>query len=83
RFISSSSYIKSDKLTTFAVLTACSYGGKVAEAHEHFVAMVEDHGLSPSYELYGFMVDIIATSGELSYTKELIASLSNVADSVA
>ncbi|XP_024521379.1 pentatricopeptide repeat-containing protein At4g02750-like [Selaginella moellendorffii] len=75
--------IKPDELTAFAVLTACSYGGKVAEAREHLVAMVEDHGLSPSYELYGFMADIIARSGELSYAEELIASLSNSADSVA
>ncbi|EFJ07130.1 hypothetical protein SELMODRAFT_28765, partial [Selaginella moellendorffii] len=37
----------------------------------------------PSYELYGFMADIIARSGELSYAEELIASLSNSADSVA
>lgn len=61
-----------DHISYVSVLSGCSHSGLLAEGKYYFNSMIEDFGISPSYEHYSSMVDLLGRVGLLEQAKDLI-----------
>lgn len=57
--------VKPNDITFLSVISACSHSGLVEEGLYYFESMKEDHGLEPSMNHYGAMVDLFGRAGRL------------------
>ncbi|XP_077209841.1 mitochondrial editing factor 19 [Tasmannia lanceolata] len=64
-----------DHITYIGVLFACSHTGLIDEAHEHFNSMKSVHGITPTIEHYGCMVDLLSRAGDLVEAERLVESM--------
>ncbi|XP_038981822.1 pentatricopeptide repeat-containing protein At3g26782, mitochondrial-like [Phoenix dactylifera] len=67
--------IGADKITFTSVLSACSHAGLVDEAKEIFHQMSKDYSISPSFEHYSCMVDVLGRAGHLDEVYKLILDM--------
>ncbi|KAK7388076.1 hypothetical protein VNO78_22881 [Psophocarpus tetragonolobus] len=61
-----------DAITFVNLLTACAHSGMVEEGRYYFDYMVHIHGIEPTKEHYGCMVDLFARAGQLEEAKKVI-----------
>ncbi|KAF8679210.1 hypothetical protein HU200_045980 [Digitaria exilis] len=71
-----------NEVTFLALLSTCSHGGLVQEGKEFFQRMVRHHGLSPSLEHYGCVIDLLGRAGRLDEAYELIRSTASWGDAM-
>ncbi|XP_068649276.1 pentatricopeptide repeat-containing protein At5g48910-like [Aristolochia californica] len=67
--------VKPTDVTFVGVLKACSHGGMVDEGVKYFKEMEEVHGIKPTMELYGCMVDLLGRAGRLEEAERLVRSM--------
>uniref|UniRef100_A0A1D1Z3F0 Pentatricopeptide repeat-containing protein At2g22070 n=1 Tax=Anthurium amnicola TaxID=1678845 RepID=A0A1D1Z3F0_9ARAE len=61
-----------DYITYVCVLSACSHGGLVDEGFKYFNLMSEAHGMTPGYEHFACIVDMLGRAGCLSEARAFI-----------
>ncbi|XP_058070603.1 putative pentatricopeptide repeat-containing protein At3g05240 [Magnolia sinica] len=61
-----------DHITYIGVLCACSHAGLVDESREYFDSMTNVHGIAPTIEHYGCMVDLLSRAGRLREAEKLV-----------
>lgn len=54
------------------LLNACSHAGMVEEGHKYFDLMIEEHGIKPTVEHYGCLVDLLCRVGQLEEARDVI-----------
>ncbi|XP_061338869.1 pentatricopeptide repeat-containing protein At5g66520-like [Gastrolobium bilobum] len=64
--------IAPDSITFVNVLTACAHSGLVEEGRHYFRYMTDVHGIEPTREHYGCMVDLLARDGRLDEARKVI-----------
>ncbi|XXG56681.1 hypothetical protein AAC387_Pa03g4031 [Persea americana] len=64
-----------DHITYIGVLCACSHSGLIDEGREHFKSMTSKHGILPSMEHYGCMVDLLSRAGHLEEAEAFVGSM--------
>eukprot|EP00250_Pteridium_aquilinum_P002566 c12790_g1_i1 orf=532-3174(+) len=64
-----------DALSFLAVLVACSHAGLADEGKEFFMSMVQEHGILPTADHYGCLIDLFGRVGRLDEAEILICSL--------
>ncbi|CAK9198456.1 unnamed protein product [Sphagnum troendelagicum] len=64
--------VKPDVVTFTGVLSACSHAGLVEEGLGYFSSMSKDHGISPAFEHFGCVVDLLARAGQLEKTDDFL-----------
>ncbi|KAG0627493.1 hypothetical protein M758_2G205300 [Ceratodon purpureus] len=64
--------VRPNSVTFVGVLSACSRAGFVTEGRQFFTSAVRDHGIVPTMELYGCMVDLLGRAGQLEEAEQLI-----------
>jgi pentatricopeptide repeat protein len=62
-------------VTFIGVLYACSHAGLVEEGQKLFSSMINEHGISPTLEHYGCMVDLHCRANNLRKAIELIETM--------
>lgn len=67
--------VNPNEVTFISVLSACSHGGLVTEGQELFETMERVHGVKPSIDHYGCMVDLLGRAGRLREAVELIEGM--------
>ncbi|XP_062188017.1 pentatricopeptide repeat-containing protein At1g26900, mitochondrial-like [Phragmites australis] len=72
-----------NEVTFLALLSACSHGGLVQEGKGFLETMVRRHGLSPSPEHYGCVIDLLGRAGRLDEAYELILRMSSRGDATS
>lgn len=65
-----------NEVTFVTVLAACSRAGLLKEGWEMFDRMVYIHGIQPTIEHYGCMVDLLGRFGLLKEAEELVRTMS-------
>ncbi|KAA8519606.1 hypothetical protein F0562_013949 [Nyssa sinensis] len=66
---------KPNEVTFVSVLSACSRAGLLNEGRETFDLMVRVHGIQPTLEHYGCMVDLLGRFGLLEEAEELVRTM--------
>ncbi|XP_010511312.1 PREDICTED: pentatricopeptide repeat-containing protein At1g56690, mitochondrial [Camelina sativa] len=74
-FEMSSSGTMPNKVTLIAILTACSYAGKVEEGLEIFESMESKFCVTPTVEHYSCTVDMLGRAGRVDEAMRLIESM--------
>lgn len=64
-----------NKVTLIAILTACSYAGKVEEGLEIFESLESKFGVAPTVEHYSCAVDMLGRAGQVDKAMTLIESM--------
>ncbi|EMS64990.1 hypothetical protein TRIUR3_20790 [Triticum urartu] len=64
-----------DRFTFMGVLLACSHGGLVGEGRRAFDAMQRDHGVRPSPEHYGCLVDLLCRGGDVDGAVSVVRAM--------
>ncbi|KAF8409112.1 hypothetical protein HHK36_005185 [Tetracentron sinense] len=64
-----------NEVTFVSVLSACSRAGLLDEGRRVFDLMVEVHGIKPTVEHYGCMVDLLGRVGMLEEAEELVRTM--------
>ncbi|KNA14866.1 hypothetical protein SOVF_103370 [Spinacia oleracea] len=64
-----------DHQTFTAILSACSYTGRVAEGLKFFKSITEEHMLEPKLEQYTCLVDLLGRAGYVNQAYELITTM--------
>lgn len=64
-----------NEVTFVSVLSACSRAGLLKEGREMFDLMVSVHGIQPTIEHYGCMVDLLGRFGLLKEAEELMRTM--------
>ncbi|XP_059305894.1 pentatricopeptide repeat-containing protein At4g21065 [Lycium ferocissimum] len=72
--------IKPNEITFLGVLCACSHAGLVKEGKWLFNAMSKVHGITPRFEHYGCMVDLLGRAGLLKEAEMFIQNIPEKAD---
>ncbi|KAG0598862.1 hypothetical protein M758_12G106600 [Ceratodon purpureus] len=67
--------IQPDERTFVGVLSACSHAGLVEEGRHYFASLSRDHGLNPTVEHYGCMVDLLGRAGHLDEAEDVIKNM--------
>ncbi|KAI3668987.1 hypothetical protein L6452_40205 [Arctium lappa] len=67
--------LKPDEITFVGLLNACAHGGLVDEGLEYFTRMEEVHGVEPTVQHYGCVVDLLSRVGRLAEAEELISRM--------
>ncbi|MCL7044721.1 hypothetical protein MKW94_016045 [Papaver nudicaule] len=66
---------KPNEITFVSVLSACSRSGLLEEGRRIYELMVRVHGLKPSIEHYGCIVDLLGRAGHLEEAVELAETM--------
>ncbi|CAL0325460.1 unnamed protein product [Lupinus luteus] len=61
-----------DSVTFVNVLSACAHSGLVEEGRYYFHYMTDVHGIEPTKEHYGCLVDLLARAGRLEEARKVI-----------
>ncbi|KAJ8537757.1 hypothetical protein K7X08_014297 [Anisodus acutangulus] len=72
--------INPNEITFLGVLCACSYAGFVQKGKWLFNAMSKVHGITPRFEHYGCMVDLLGRAGLLKEAEMFIQDMPEKAD---
>ncbi|KAH7560584.1 hypothetical protein JRO89_XS10G0049000 [Xanthoceras sorbifolium] len=64
--------LEPDDVVYVGVLSACSHAGLVNEGRQCFERMISEHGIVPTLEHYGCMVDLMGRAGLLGEALELV-----------
>ncbi|XP_062084714.1 putative pentatricopeptide repeat-containing protein At3g05240 [Humulus lupulus] len=64
-----------DEITYIGVLFACSHVGLVNEGQRHFDEMRSVHGIVPTLEHYGCLVDLLSRAGRLKEAMRLVEEM--------
>ena len=64
-----------DEITYIGVLSACSHVGKVEDGKNHFISMKSVHGIEPTTQHYGCMVDLLSRAGRLREAERLVEKM--------
>ncbi|KAG8099266.1 hypothetical protein GUJ93_ZPchr0013g36550 [Zizania palustris] len=67
--------MKPNGITFIGVLIACTHVGLVSDGKKHFRSMSEEHGVEPTVEHYGCMVDLLGRAGHVEEARQLIRSM--------
>lgn len=67
--------LKPDNIVYVGVLSACSHAGLITEGLQCFERMVSEHGIAPTVEHYGCLVDLMGRAGLLGEALELIKQM--------
>ncbi|KAL6985676.1 hypothetical protein U1Q18_052631 [Sarracenia purpurea var. burkii] len=67
--------LEPDDVTYVGVLSACSHGGFIEEGLRCFERMKLDHGIVPTVQHYGCMVDLMGRAGKLNEAYEFIKNM--------
>lgn len=67
--------VQPDELTYVGVLSACSHAGLIDEGRHYFDSLSRDHGLKPTIEHYGCMVDLLGRAGHLEEAEDVIKNM--------
>ncbi|CAH1450938.1 unnamed protein product [Lactuca virosa] len=67
--------IAPNEVTFTSILKACSVAGLVEEGWKHFESMTKEHGIVPTLEHYGCMVDLYGRLGHLDEALRFIHSM--------
>lgn len=67
--------VKPNSVTFVGVLTACSRAGFVTEGRHIFASLLQHHGIVPTMELNGCMVDLLGRAGQLDEAEQFINSM--------
>ncbi|OVA07679.1 Pentatricopeptide repeat [Macleaya cordata] len=67
--------IRPNEVTFTGILTAYNHAGLVEEGYQCFGSMKSDHGLVPSADHYGIMVDLLGRAGRLEEAYRLVKSM--------
>ncbi|KAL5197257.1 hypothetical protein ABZP36_000769 [Zizania latifolia] len=74
--------MKPNGITFIGVLIACTHVGLVSDGKKHFRSMSEKHGVEPTVEHYGCMVDLLGRAGHVEEARQLIRSMPFEPDAV-
>ncbi|RZC49616.1 hypothetical protein C5167_018049 [Papaver somniferum] len=66
---------KPNEITFVSVLSACSRSGLLEEGRRVYELMVRVHGLKPSIEHYGCIVDLLGRAGHLKEALKLVQTM--------
>ena len=61
-----------DKITFVNILSACAHSGLVEEGRYYFHYMINVHGIEPTRQHYGCLVDLLARAGMLEEARKVI-----------
>ncbi|KAF6166222.1 hypothetical protein GIB67_031006 [Kingdonia uniflora] len=64
-----------DKITFLVLLYACRHGGLVDKGVEYFHSMSETYGISPQFDHYVCLVDLLGRAGRLFEALDVIESI--------
>lgn len=64
-----------DGVTLLNVLSACSRMGLIEEGRQHFFSMTELYGITPSFEHYSCMIDILGRAGRFDELERFIEDM--------
>ncbi|EFJ23661.1 hypothetical protein SELMODRAFT_103099 [Selaginella moellendorffii] len=67
--------VKPDAITYVIVLSACRHAGLLEEALECFTSMTREHGLLPTSEHYGSLIDLVGRTGRLEEAEKFAGHL--------
>ncbi|CAA7016591.1 unnamed protein product [Microthlaspi erraticum] len=67
--------VNPNKSTFASVLAACSISGMIEEGWDRFGSMQREYGIDPGIEHYGYMLDLIGRTGNLSSAKRFIEEM--------
>ncbi|XP_010277362.1 PREDICTED: pentatricopeptide repeat-containing protein At4g22760 [Nelumbo nucifera] len=67
--------IHPNAVTFTGLLTAYNHAGLVEEGYQCFNSMTSEHGILPSSDHYGIMVDLLGRAGRLQEALEIISSM--------
>ncbi|CAN8229334.1 unnamed protein product [Cochlearia groenlandica] len=67
--------VKPNKSTFASLLAACSISGLINQGWEYFDLMKREYGIDPGIEHYGYMLDLIGRTGNLSAAKRFIEDM--------
>ncbi|KAI7754303.1 hypothetical protein M8C21_024819, partial [Ambrosia artemisiifolia] len=73
--------VKPNEITFICVLNACSRMGLVKEGLRVFESMTVVHGIKPSVQHYGCLVDLLGGAGMLEQAKKVVAEMPMEPDS--
>ncbi|KAM7478486.1 hypothetical protein LguiA_026699 [Lonicera macranthoides] len=68
-------YLAPDEISFVCILNACAHAGLVDEGLYYLKTMEELHGVKPTVEHYGCVVDLLGRAGLLSEAEELIETM--------
>ncbi|KAH6833809.1 Tetratricopeptide repeat superfamily protein [Perilla frutescens var. hirtella] len=74
--------LKPDPITFIGVLSACTHVGLLDLGFHYFDSMTKEHGMAPSKEHYGCMIDLLCRAGRLREAEEMIKSMPMERDDV-
>ncbi|XP_024535523.1 pentatricopeptide repeat-containing protein At4g02750-like [Selaginella moellendorffii] len=67
--------LRPDNATLLCILSTCAHSGLVDKGNKYFQAMSSRFGLSPGYEHYVCMVDLLGRSNQLEQALALLRSM--------
>ncbi|KAL9685780.1 hypothetical protein QQ045_023233 [Rhodiola kirilowii] len=67
--------VEPNEVTFISLLSACSRSGLVEKGLEMFDSMVKAHGIKPTVEHYGCMIDMLGRFGKLKEAEELMGTM--------
>ena len=70
-----------DHYTFMGIVLACSHGGRVDEGLRASEAMHKDHGIQPSLEHYGCLIDLLCRGGNIEGAVSMVWLMSCRPDS--
>ncbi|KAL5198738.1 hypothetical protein ABZP36_002250 [Zizania latifolia] len=73
---------KPNGITFVGVLIACTHVGLGTDDKKYFRSMSEEHGVEPTVEHYGCMVDLLGRAGHVEEARQLIRSMPFEPDAV-
>ncbi|MQM09700.1 hypothetical protein Taro_042574 [Colocasia esculenta] len=68
-------HVDPDPITFVGLISACSHSGLVEDGLRYFKKMTEEYGISPTEEVCGCMVDLLARAGRIYEAKEFMAKM--------
>ena len=74
--------VKPDAVTVDGVLAACSHARLIDEGMSHFNSMSTRHGIQPSVEHYGCLVDLLGRAGRIAEAEVLIQEMPMTPDRI-
>ncbi|MCO5556409.1 hypothetical protein L7F22_009958 [Adiantum nelumboides] len=65
------------------VISSCTHAGMLKEGIDCFEDMSEDHGISPNFELFSCMINLLGRTGCQREAEDLIQTMPNLPDGIA
>ncbi|EFJ33728.1 hypothetical protein SELMODRAFT_83491 [Selaginella moellendorffii] len=75
--------VRADDITLLCVLFACSHSGLLGVSRNFFRCISKDWDALPTLQHYHAMIDLLARSGEVGRSQELVETMPYVSSSIA